>query len=366
MILLEKAQFKKKTKNMQPQNPYRPEPNINPPDSQPPQPTVYQPQAQTTVSPPNLAQQEAPNPNQDQAGAATSPVAGSASLSLYGQAQAGEGNKSYLGAFLLSLLLGGLGVDRFYLGYIGTGVLKLLTLGGLGVWYLIDLITIFTNNKKAKDGTSLKGYTENKKVTTIILIIVLLINLSLAFYYFFVAASFFKALNNGVTITGNPDGSTTTTIGAENDKKADNNTVTPLGSPATAESFSVKVTKVVPNPQTRGDKPDAGTQYLQVDLSITNAPNGDDGFIPGSFFYQTSSGQQYNEARVFGANSPNKDVEVIGRQSITAVTVEPGKTDDTRSLIFQIPQGDKGQVVWRDGIFNKEGAKFATFQLFKN
>lgn len=53
---------------------------------------------------------------------------------------------------LLSVFLGGLGVDRFYLGYTGLGVLKLLTLGGLGVWSLIDLIRIITGSLKPKDG----------------------------------------------------------------------------------------------------------------------------------------------------------------------------------------------------------------------
>jgi TM2 domain-containing membrane protein YozV len=60
--------------------------------------------------------------------------------------------KSYLTAFALSLVVGALGVDRFYLGKTGTGVLKLITLGGVGVWYLIDLITTILGTTKDAEG----------------------------------------------------------------------------------------------------------------------------------------------------------------------------------------------------------------------
>ena len=49
-------------------------------------------------------------------------------------------------AALLSFFVGSLGIDRFYLGCIGTGILKLLTAGGLGVWTLIDFVRILAGS----------------------------------------------------------------------------------------------------------------------------------------------------------------------------------------------------------------------------
>jgi TM2 domain-containing membrane protein YozV len=45
---------------------------------------------------------------------------------------------------IMSVVFGQLGVDRFIMGKIGTGILKLVTLGGLGIWWLVDLILIAT------------------------------------------------------------------------------------------------------------------------------------------------------------------------------------------------------------------------------
>ena len=61
--------------------------------------------------------------------------------------------KSKIVALILSIFLGELGIDRFYLGYIGLGILKLITCGGFGIWYLIDIILIATGKLKPKDGS---------------------------------------------------------------------------------------------------------------------------------------------------------------------------------------------------------------------
>jgi TM2 domain-containing membrane protein YozV len=59
-------------------------------------------------------------------------------------------DKSWIAALLLSILIGSLGIDRFFMGYIGLGILKLITLGGFGVWWLIDVILIASKHEFAK------------------------------------------------------------------------------------------------------------------------------------------------------------------------------------------------------------------------
>ena len=68
-------------------------------------------------------------------------------------------DKRILPAGLLCFFLGVFGAHRFYVGKIGTGLLQLFTLGGLGIWMLVDLIMLVSGEFKDKEGTRITEWT---------------------------------------------------------------------------------------------------------------------------------------------------------------------------------------------------------------
>jgi TM2 domain-containing membrane protein YozV len=106
----------------QPQQPYAP-----PPPPMPPQQEYVTPMQQQYAPPPQM------------------------------QSQAGVAAQGYdwTVALILSILLGELGVDRFYTGSIMLGILKLITFGGCGIWWIVDIILIATGAYKDAYGRPL-------------------------------------------------------------------------------------------------------------------------------------------------------------------------------------------------------------------
>ena len=67
-----------------------------------------------------------------------------------------KSEKGFWPTLLLCFFLGSLGIHRFYVGKIGTGILMIITLGALGIWTLIDLIMIAVGSFKDKKGLPIK------------------------------------------------------------------------------------------------------------------------------------------------------------------------------------------------------------------
>ena len=75
-------------------------------------------------------------------------------------------NRSFVVTWLLSMLFGILGLDRFYTGRYLTGALKLLSLGGLGIWWIIDLGIVLAGGLRYGRGP-LRGYAQDKEIAWI-------------------------------------------------------------------------------------------------------------------------------------------------------------------------------------------------------
>jgi hypothetical protein len=218
---------------------------------------------------------------------------------------------------------------------------------------------------KAKDGTSLNGYKKNLKIALIIFGLSVLVWIAFGIYDILV-------INKAVHNVSKLNGSTITINGNSSSSNASQatsvTTDTPLGQSATgtgdAAGWTVKI-NVNQNPKTTGSLANAGWHYLEVDFKVTNN-SGQSGFVPGTFYYKTASGKLYNDTGTQGTGSSidAKNVQLANSnlQPLDAATVNKGQTDTTHYLLYQVPNGDKGKLIWFDGTYQTT-TKLAIFDL---
>lgn len=238
-----------------PADPYTPPPAPYPPTAGPyaPPPGPYAPPPGHYAPPPGPY---APPPSYG-AGlppAATYPAPAGAPVSMF---QPPAPGKSFVATWLFAYFLGFLGVDRFYLGKVGTGIVKLLTVGGFGIWWLIDLILVLTGSARDRWGRGLVGYHQYKKVAWLV-----------------TGALFLLGILLGI-LTPRPD------LSALNDRPA------ALTSPAAPESAAPVEAVIETPPVEASTAADAAAAATDLTLSQQNAVRSAENYLTVTHFSRT-------------------------------------------------------------------------------
>jgi hypothetical protein len=249
--------------------------------------------------------------------------------------------------WILSLLLGTFGADRFYLGKMGSAVAKLLTAGGLGIWAIVDLVVTLTGNTRDIFGRPLAGYPENRKKAWIITAVVWLMSIISGIVLTFVSIAMIAAAVDG------------------------RNVPVPSGIPSVSQGAPVP---------SGGSAPDAGSVVATVSegntvkvgvldsiytaeipgMSYLQPKNG--GFLAVEVSWETQTGTSFSSPSNFAVyDADGKEGELVYLdEGLGALPTEEVGAGDVRQgvIAFDVKKGPV-QVV----IINDSGDKAAAFTL---
>ncbi|TQJ40453.1 TM2 domain-containing protein [Arthrobacter sp. SLBN-112] len=267
--------------------------------------------------------------------------------------------KSFVTTWILSLLLGTFGADRFYLGKIGSGVAKLLTAGGLGIWSIVDLVMTLTGNTRDKDRRPLDGYPENKKKAWIITGVVWLVSIITGVVLTIMSVAMITAAVNGRNIPVPPElPSASQAAPAPSTGTTPSNGTSPsAGTGAGANSFVATVSE--------GNTVKIGVLdsiYTTEIPGMTYLEPKNGGFLAVQVSWETLTGSSFSSPSnfaVYDADGKEGELVYLDEGLGALPTDEVGAGDVRKGVIaFDVKKGPV-QVVVNDDY----GDKTATFPL---